>query len=364
MLTNEHANEHVKEHLDVNTGVVKFKFSPKSYLKEHIYDSISERYSKKSKKKIIKFVIPTYKDYDHLLDKNYSVAQLKGISRRYNQRVTGNKRQLTFNMYNYLKYSFFSIKIQKMTRGYCFRQFLKMHGPALLDRKCVNDQDFLTLTKLTEIPYYQFYSFKDKDNFVYGFDLCSIYNMLKDGEYTKNPYNRCELPTDILAHVLKIIKLSKDLPLNIKLEDDTNLSYKKKTELRAMNVFQKFDTMGFITDSKWLMDLPRSRCKRYLRELDDVWNYRAQITPDTKKRILSPNGHLFRGINLHNICATKTDLYIKNFILDTIESLVSRGVDDGARSLGSFYALGTLTIVSPMAATSLPWLYESFLTNQ
>ena len=46
--------------------------------------------------------------------------------------------------------------------------------------------------------------------------------------------------------------------------------------------FQKIDNMGYITDSNWITRLPRSRCIRYLRELDDVWNYRAQITNETK----------------------------------------------------------------------------------
>ena len=345
------------------------KITPKSFLKIYIYDDITDKYLKKSKKKLKQsdFEILDFSEYDNLFKNNYTVSQLKSISRFFKQKVSGNKKELTFNVYNYLKYSFFSIKIQRIFRGFFFRNFLKMRGPAIKNRNiCVNNKDFLTFTELKEIPYYQFYSFKDKDNFVYGFDLCSIYNMIKNGEYVKNPYNRNDLPKDILQSIKKVIKTAKKmrLPLNIKLKDDIDsLSYKKKTELRALNVFQKFDTMGFITDSNWLMNLSRNRCIRYIRELDDVWNYRAQITNETKNNILPPNGRLF-NINLNNIFSTKTELFIKNFILDTIEKLISRGVNESSRSLGCFYALGTLTIVSVNASNSLPWLYESFLVNQ
>ncbi len=343
--------------------------SPKTYFKEVLYDNITDAYLKKSKNKIKQkdFEILGFREYDKIFKNNYNVSQLKSISRFFNQRVSGNKKQLTYNIYNYLKYSFFAIKIQRIFRGYFFRKFLKMRGPALKNRElCVNNTDFLTFTDCKKIPYHQFYSFKDKDNFIYGFDICSIYNMIKDGDYVKNPYNRNDLPKDILKSLNKIVKISKifNLKLNIKLKDDVGtLSWRKKTELRALNIFQKFDSMGFITDSGWLMNLSRVNCIRYIRELADVWNYRAQITNETKLNILPTTGRLF-NINVHNIFANRTEIYIKNFILDTIEKLVTRGVNVASRSLGGFYALGTLTIVSYNAANSLPWLYESFLVNQ
>ena len=34
-----------------------------------------------------------------------------------------------------------------------------------------------------------------------------------------------------------------------------------------------------------------------------------------------------------------------------------------ARSLGTYYVLGTLTIVNQQAANALPWLYESFIPS-
>tara|TARA_B100001063_G_C16736916_1_gene542558 strand:- start:310 stop:1410 length:1101 start_codon:yes stop_codon:yes gene_type:complete len=343
------------------------KISPKTFLKDYIYDEIKDLKKTKSRKKIktSEFEIPKYSEYEKLIKLNFNVPQLRCISKKYGQRVSGNKPQLIFNLYNYLKYSYYSIKVQRKFRNHLIKRFIKLMGPAHNDRKCVNDTDFLTFKSLKKIPFYQFYSFKDKDEFVYGFDICSIYNMLCENSYIKNPYNRNDLPKNIVYNIKKIVKLGKilNLPLNIKIKNDMHdLSYKKKTELRAIQVFQNFDSMGFVTDSNWIMRLSRVRIVRYLRELEDVWNYRTQITPETKRNILPPNGVLFTG-NINQLCSSKSDLYLKNYILDCIEKLTTKGINQEARSLGGFYALGTITIVSTSAANSLPWLYESFYTN-
>jgi hypothetical protein len=357
-----------RKNMTANKNIKIKSLSPKTFLKENIYDNIKDlpNIKKKIKVKEDEFEIPEYDEYTKILKLNFNVRQLKSICRFYKQKVTGNKQQLIFRLYNYLKYSYFAIKIQKYVRGHLFRVFLKIHGPAIKHRKCINEKDFLTFQNVVDIPYQQFYSYKDKDNFIYGFDICTLYNMLKSNEYKKNPYNRNDLPVNIYKNIKKIIKMAKKLKiqLNIKLQtNDKNLSSQKKIELRAIEVFQKIDNMGYITDSNWITRLPRSRCIRYLRELDDVWNYRAQISNETKSKIC-PNGTLFQGVNISMISSTKSDIFIKNTILNIIEKIITAGVDEESRSLGCMYALGTITIVSPSAASSLPWLYDSFMINQ
>ena len=39
--------------------------------------------------------------------------------------------------------------------------------------KCNNSDDFLTVEDIKEIPYEYFYSFKDNDGFLYGFNILS-----------------------------------------------------------------------------------------------------------------------------------------------------------------------------------------------
>ncbi len=343
------------------------ELSPKTFLKDYIYDDITEKCKKKSKRKIKmeEFEIPRFDEYELLIRKNYNVSQLKSISRKFGQKVSGNKKELIYNLYNYLKYSYYCIKIQKNYRKFMIKKFINLHGPGVFNKKCLNDTDFLTFQKIKEIPFYQLYTYKDKDGFIYGFNICSIYNMLKNKEYTKNPYNRNDLPKNTFKNLKKIIRMSKRLnfSVNINIKDDTeNMSVEKKFELEAISLFQEIDQMGFITDSKWLTGLSRSKCIYYIRELDDVWNYRAQISNQTKRDIIHPNGSLYVGINTFSeLFNNSTDLQLKKFILKSVKRLISKGINQESKSLGCFYALGTFTIVCQEAANSLPWLYESFL---
>ena len=350
-----------------NIKIKTSKISPKTFLKENIYDDLKTLQIPKKKIKVStsEFEIPEFHEYDKLLQLNYNVAQLKSISRFYKQKVSGNKQQLIFRLYNYLKYSLFSIKIQKMVRGYLFRTFLNIHGPAIKNRKCTNEKDFLTFENVKDIPFEQFYSYKDKDNFIYGFDICTLYNMLQNNDYKKNPYNRNDLPDKILKDIKRIVKMGRKLNFktNIKLQKSENaLSSEKKMELRAIEIFQKMDNMGYITDASWITNLTRSRCIKYIRELQDVWDYRAQISNEIKHNIC-PNGSPFYAMH-PAFATTKTELFLKNTILTIINKLISSGINEESRSLGCMYVLGTMTIVSVPAANSLPWLYESFMLNQ
>ena len=102
--------------------------------------------------------------------------------------------------------------------------------------------------------------------------------------------------------------------------------------------------------------------KRFLRELIDIWQYRAQISNETKRKINPEHGDPFFTVNLNVLCHKCFEVLQKR-ILDIIEIFVTKGEDRDSKSLGTYYVLGALTTVSQNAATSLPWLYESFVQN-
>jgi hypothetical protein len=348
-----------------NTIIKKDKRSPRTFLKESIFEV---PYSVKNKKRKVKsedFEVLTYKNYKKIVENNYNVGQLKSMCRFYKQKVSGNKTELIFLLFNFLKYSSYVIKIQRLFRGHVVRYLTKLRGPAILKRdKCVNETDFYTLENLKELDMSQFYSFTDKDNFVYGFDICSLYNMIVIEKQVKNPYNRSKLPVDKIKNdILNIIKMSliSNQKIKIKLDNDlSQFSKEKQIEMRALTLFQKIDDNGFITDVKWFLNLNRIQLKRYLRELLDIWLYRAQIDNDTKRKINPQHGNPFFSINIH-VLMSKCFEVLRTRVLDIIEIFITCGIDADARSLGTYFVLGGLTTVSPPAAISLPWLYESFV---
>jgi len=339
--------------------------SPKTFLKECLYESIIVA-KKRKKVSMEDFEIPSYEEYDKLLKINYNVSQLKSACRFYKQRVSGNKKELIFSLYNYLKFSNSIIKIQKVWRGYLRRYLNNLRGPGL-SKNYVNETDFYTLEDIKDLDISQFYSFIDKDDKIYSFDICSLYNMIVKEKQTKNPYNRNELPVDKMKSdmkkILKIGKILNEKP-NIKLDDNLHeFSQEKQFELRTINIFQKIDENGFITNVKWYLNLSRIQLKRFLRELLDIWQYRAQISNEMKRKINPQHGDPFFTINMA-VLMHKCFEVLQKRILDIIEIFITQGEDMDSRSLGTYYVLGALTTVSQDAAISLPWLYESFVPNQ
>ena len=320
-------------------------------------------------------VIPCYDKLNILFEYNYNIHQLKIFLKHYKLKLTGTKKQLILRIYLYLIFSNFSIKIQKIIRGNFQRKCNILRGPALLNRVlCNNKNDFLSLENMDEINGFQFFSYKDKDNFIYGFDILSIYNLIftKKGNTIitnkdiKNPYNRNEIPDFVISKIKKILKIEKLLKnkIIIKIKDvNDDISYKKSVELKALEIFQFINSLGNYSDINWFLNLDKHKLLNFLRELDDIWNFRAQIYPNVKRSICPPYGNPFGGVNLLNINSMSNLCEIQKIVLDVIGKLVNTGIDREHKSLGCLYVLSALTLVSQDAASTIPWLFESVSNN-
>jgi hypothetical protein len=315
--------------------------------------------------------ILTIHDYDKLTENNYNIQQLKIIAKFYRLKISGNKKELISRIYVFLFLSSYIIKIQKIFRGRLQRKFNAYFGPALNKRGiCTNDTDFVTMDDLKDLPYGQFYSFKDNDGRVYGFDIASIYNLIYKNTDTINiskigginPYNRNKIPTFVMIDLKMIIRTSKILKIKINLDFDTdigNVSNAKTVEMRTLTLFQNIDALGNYSSPEWFLTLNRNQLVKFVRELSDIWNYRAQLSNETKQNICPPIGDPFRNINISYIMNEHDLLNIKKIILDLLEKFVNNGVDRDSKTLGAYYVLGALTLVNESAASSLPWLFQS-----
>lgn len=351
------------------------KTSPKTYFNERLYDAsaIIKSNQKKNRKKIKEdeFDILKYKDYKLLLEKNYNVNQLKKILKHYKQKVSGNKDEKIYRLWNYLKYSFFALKIQKQYRKWIIKNLIKMKGKGLKNRdKCVNEYDCLSLQPMKEINFEQFYSFEE-DGFLYGFDICSLYNLvkfsLKESKKPLNPFTRKPFTSNIVENMMRIIYISitilkKDVKIVRDMDKLESMPLKQKVKQKAITIFQKIDNHGFITDVSWFMNLSRLRLCRFIKELREVWNYRLQIPDATKRKICPPTGRPFCDIEWASVSIennSNKDILRKK-VLMVLDRMLS-GVDSDSKHLGSHYILGCLTLVNVDAATAMPWLFQSFM---
>ena len=307
-------------------------------------------------------------NYNTLLVVKYKMDELKKLCTKYKISKGGNKDDLTKRIYEYCKNSAGPLKIQKVFRGFLCRKLHRLQGPALLDRKiCTNDTDFFTMDDMSEIPTTQFYSYRDEDNFVYGFNIVSLYNLIqKEGTRAKNPYNRSEFGNKLKDNVWSMIRISRVLkiPIEIELKNDV-IDPAKRLELKILELFQTMNSYGNYANSEWFMDLTRNSHIRFARELVDIWNYRALLTGAKKQEICPPHGTPFLGTPYFTNVTNNTTLNnlsnetILKYNVQIIENLVKSAVDIDNKMLGTFYVLSALTLVSQPARDAMPWLYDA-----
>jgi hypothetical protein len=341
----------------------------------------------KARKAFIKIVdedfnVPNYKEYNHLLTTNYSVSQLKLIAKHHKLKTTGNKEYLKKRLYNYLYFSYNIINIQKVVRYNLTKKYIKLHGPGFYNKTlCSNDVDFCTLDNLTNIPYNQFISFKDDNDHVYGFDVLSLYNLFmkvtknnktrtpndltsnNDGLLNvQNPFTNICFSYKVLKQLLEYIKFSSLLKIHIDLnyDDLAHLSINKQAEMKILTLFQRIDSLGNYTNIKWFLELDKYGLIRFIRELVDIWNYRANLSQETKREIVPPRGNPFydEHINVNNL-PQYNFTQIRKYSIAIIDLMINKGINENSCLLGSYYVLCALTMVSSEAANTLPWLYEA-----
>jgi hypothetical protein len=246
----------------------------------------------------------------------------------------------------------------------------------------VNDTDFYTFDKLCEIKPTELFTYRDNDDKVYGFHIASIFHLvISSYPNITNPYNRKLIPAAIINNLYEKLIYGSLLGfrVSVKLDDpdeeeqpvtvgnltsSSGLSREKQEELFIVDLFQHINTLGNYSDSEWFIALQRAELIRFIRNVHDIWYYRANLSQEMKERICPPSGNPFVLNNAHvnlNVLTLLTDPEIRTICVSIIERMVRRGVSREDQCLGAFYVLATLTIVSQDARNALPWLYEAVM---
>lgn len=269
---------------------------------------------------------------------------------------------------------------------------------------------------------------KSKKSCYYGFDIASIYNLILsdngvENEYgltrrniwneSNNPYNRKKIMPNVVRDILKIIKLDRILSRkrvlknkkmtknqmmnngvnnnnyeydnnNYMEEDDNNavmgsgggagmnialpqdvLTPHQRFRQHVLRLFQMINALGHYSDPDWFVALTYEQHITFLRELIDIWNYRAELSPQARRTIYPPYGDPFPqyvlGWVTHQFYIYLSPENIININLTVIERFIASALAEGDRCLGSNFILCALTLVSIPAREALPWLYQSVM---
>jgi hypothetical protein len=258
---------------------------------------------------------------------------------------------------NYKKNIKSIVKCQAIIRGFITRRVNLWRGPALLKRHLSNnDTDFLTYEPINTIPINDFFSYKDTDGFIYSFTIKSL-NYI--AETTKqNPYNRKDLPESSIENIKKILRLKKpDIKIDFNLPQDKESLIKQK----CVKIFQRMDDLKLYTQPRWFLDLDINKLKKLYSETEDIWNYRAMLTPDQKKKYTKNGTAFLQSVAKMNKLQDK--YILQNVILNEYEKFAYEGTTDDDCTTSCYWILMGLSIVSENAAEGMPELVHSQVIN-
>uniref|UniRef100_A0A6C0D676 SAP domain-containing protein n=1 Tax=viral metagenome TaxID=1070528 RepID=A0A6C0D676_9ZZZZ len=347
--------------------------------------------------------------YKNKLDiSKLKILQLKAIARKNKLPISGTKPVLITRVNQFFLESRASSLIQKRFRGYIVRHSFSLRGPGFKNiKQCVNDTDFITLDPLHEIPFHDFYSYQDSAGFLYGFAVSSLISLFRKKGKLINPYNREKMDSNTMNNIVTLYKLKfilfsslpgeheKSTENNVEISNTITQNYtmtpmresrhtnaiinnsfsnvdnrelvdrmreiqEKPVILRVQELFMEIDQLGNYTQSSWFNNLTTHDYFRYYRYLNDIWNYRGQLSNETKRNICSITDPFRNNYLVRNSIMIEHE-QMKKICLNAIEHMIYTGVDIEYRKLGALHVLSALTIVSVQARDSMMWLYESLI---
>ena len=226
------------------------------------------------------------------------------------------------------------IKIQKHFRGWNIRRRNKSN----------NKEDFATMESIYEIPIKYYFDYLDDDGFTYAFDTRTL-NILLEEENPKNPYNLKDFP-------FKEIK-------NKEKYEKPNLTKEEEYQDYLIKVFQKIDKLGNYTNIEWFNELTFEKLKCFYRDANDMFDYRAQLSQETKLKLVSDGLLFHKLINNLKYYKNKHFHFLRMETLKEIERICDEGKDNESKILGCNLLMTVLTEHSYQASIAMPHLVQA-----
>ena len=229
----------------------------------------------------------------------------------------------------------------------------KLRGEGFKDKSvCNNDNDFFTFDSIDEISSKYFFSYKDNSGFIWFFDIRSFNKLIEMKQ--DNPYTREPISVDVKLR-------SKELTDKLKLSEDDSLVnmkeiHKTKSQIikqKTIDLFAEIEQNGYSCLVEWFLDLSISRLKSLYRNLEDIWNYRLQLSNEIKCRISPPGGLVF-NIPINDVMSNNNKVALEEIIINEVFKF-NNAVSPEDKKLGYMYFIIGLGQVSKRCFQSHQW---------
>jgi len=237
-------------------------------------------------------------------------------------------------------------RIQALLRGKSQREKLNTY-------QCNNDEDFYTYDDLKNVPKIYFYSYSDSNNLRWGFDIRSLQKLIS--MHYPNPYTTEPVPENVIQDVSLKMSDIKKLPEYEDLTDSIQRDRKALIKQNVVDLFSLIEQSGYTCHVEWFTTLTRHKLKELYKQLEDIWNYRSQLSNEMKRNICPPDGQIFQTPIVEVMQYTvKEDL--QELILHEVKKF-TKAVSDSDRKLGYMYFLiGLGTVSQDCKEAHMDWL--------
>ena len=237
-----------------------------------------------------------------------------------------------------------------------------IYGPGIIDKSlCKNTEDCFTMETIDKIPDKYFFSIKDSRESIFFFDV-RTFNKLVNNK-SSNPFTREPFSDNVLLLFKKRKKYMKKNKISIIFPEEqdylSKLTPEQKIQNKLFKIFQSIDELNVIaegTQINWFNNLNINQLKQLYKVMEDVWNYRANLTAQQKNDIV-PGNYTF-GQSLNYVFNCNDIILIQNILLTEMETLVSSSTNPEHRNTGAYYILISLTEISMECAQAMPWLVQ------
>ena len=323
-----YCTKHKRNHLVQNDFITYEYFTnkPSDYLKGDILKTLNyldnKKYNKSLKKEVL-FTILTNK-YSKFSHYNNNKEPILKVQRYYRQ-----------------KYKLFNSR---------------MRGLGFLNKDlCNNQEDFFTYETINEIDDKYFFSYKDEKNILWFFDIRSFTKLVEMNQ--PNPYTMVPFNNETLYKSNKLVEYLKSKNISMNFVDEMKELKKDKKNILKQKIIDLsaiLERLGYSFNVEWFKSLHTLQLKKLYYILEDIWNFRAGLTPDSKRRICPPNGVVFNK-SQHEIRNINSKDTMRDIIVSDVLKFDS-AQDDNDKKLGYIYFLMGLALINPVVYETHSWI--------
>ncbi len=236
-------------------------------------------------------------------------------------------------------------------------EVLDLRGPNInsLD-ELTNNEDFFSFDKLESIDKELLFIIEET-KFTYGFDIRSFKKLIETTN--KNPYTMTDFTGEIKDRYKKRVEQLKNKKISLDYEPEKQMTPEQEFYQRVLKVFIKMDELNVVasgTNPNWFLELSLNQLKKMYRVLEDIWNFRSNMTNEQRNNIV-PGNNIFRYPLLWFLNIDEKEK-IQLLLLNEMDKLVSSASNINDKITGCYYILIALTEICPNIANELPWLIQ------